>query len=197
MFTKISRYQKLPDVVTTDARGQEFPSKPLRSLPEAPAGFLHTVEEADRLDHLAYKYYRQSRKWWQICDANPEFVSPLALLGDEPIVTEHFPITAHLPAEAFPWANLLGPLAALVGIEGVQIKEEEVALVAQKTTLAGKEVEVLIPRYERAVIVTYNQMNLDARAIAAAITAAGFRTGPPERIGRVGKRITIPADVIG
>jgi hypothetical protein len=196
MFTKISRYQKLPDIVTTDTRGQEFASKPLRLLPEVSGVFLHAVEEVDRLDHLAYKYYRQSRKWWRICDANPEFMSPLALLGDEAIVTDRFPVIAGSLEEALPWANLTS-LLDMVGIEDVQLKEEEVALVEQEKTFDGEEVTVFVPRYERAVIVTYNRMSVDARAIIAAITAAGLRVGRPERIGRVGKSIVIPADAVG
>ena len=64
MFSKISRYRKLPDTVSSDARGRSLQSKTLRLLPEVSGEFRHTVEEVDRLDHLAYKYYRQSRKWW-------------------------------------------------------------------------------------------------------------------------------------
>lgn len=79
MFSRISRYRKLADVVTTDAKGRKLASKSLRLPPEVSGTFLHTVEEVDRLDHLAYKYYKQPRKWWRICDANPEFMSPQAL----------------------------------------------------------------------------------------------------------------------
>ena len=90
MFSRISRYRTLPDIVTTDADGRTLVSKTLRPLPQAPGTFRHTVEEADRLDHLAYKYYQEPRKWWRISDANPEFLSPQALLGKEPIVTDRF-----------------------------------------------------------------------------------------------------------
>ena len=68
-------------------------SKTLRLLPQVSGTFRHTVEDVDRLDHLAYKYYQQPRKWWRISDANPEFLSPQALLGKEPIVTDRFPVT--------------------------------------------------------------------------------------------------------
>ena len=88
MFSKISRYRKLPDVVTIDVQGRRLESKSLRLLPEVTGIFLHTVESGDRLDHLAYKYYKQPRKWWRICDANPEFPSPQALLGKESIVID-------------------------------------------------------------------------------------------------------------
>ena len=76
MFSDLSRYRTLPDIVTTDAEGRTLASKTLRPLPEAPGTFRHTVEDVDRLDHLAYKYYRQPTKWWRMSDANPEFLSP-------------------------------------------------------------------------------------------------------------------------
>ena len=93
MFSRISRYQKLPDMVTTDSQGRTLPSKTVRLLPQVLGTFRHTVEEVDRLDHLAFKYYQQPQKWWRIVDANPEFLSPQALLGKEPIVTDRFPLT--------------------------------------------------------------------------------------------------------
>ena len=93
MFSKISRYRTLPDVVTTDARGRTVSSKALRPLPTVSGTFLHTVEGVDRLEHLAFKYYQQPRNWWRICDANPEFMSPQGLLGKEPVVTARFPLT--------------------------------------------------------------------------------------------------------
>lgn len=51
MFSKISRYRKLPDVVAVDAQGRRLESKGLRLLPELTGTFLHTVEAGDRLDH--------------------------------------------------------------------------------------------------------------------------------------------------
>jgi len=34
----------------------------------------HVVDENDRLDLLALKYYNNSRLWWKILDANPEIL---------------------------------------------------------------------------------------------------------------------------
>ena len=81
MFSKISRYRAVPDVAAADAQGRVRLTKDLRPLPDVRGQFLHTVDAGDRLDLLAYRYYGQSVKWWRICDANPEFLSPLALLG--------------------------------------------------------------------------------------------------------------------
>jgi len=197
MFSKLSRYRTLPDVVTTDARGRTVSSKSLRLLPAVSGAFLHIVEEVDRLEHLAFKYYQQPRSWWRICDANPEFMAPQALLGKEPTVIVRFPL-ALATAEGLPaWSELLRQLAALVGVERVQVVEEEVELVPQSRAIAGTQVTVLVPRYERAVVVIYNQINVGASDIARIITTVGFIVGQPVPIGRVGKPMVIPPDVMG
>jgi hypothetical protein len=198
MFSKISRYRTLPDLVTTDARGRTVSSKTLRLLPTVTGTFLHTVEEMDRLEHLAFKYYQQPRNWWRICDANPEFMAPQALLGKEPIVTVRFPLALESEEAQPAWAGLLGQLAAMAGVERVQVVEQEVGLVQRSRDIAGTQVTVVIPRYERAVIVTYNQMNnVGAGDLVEVMAGEGFTVGPPEPIGRVGKPIVIPPDVVG
>ena len=79
MFSKISRYRNLPDVDRRRTRAAvRSPRRTLRLLPDGdrrPSGTRST--QGDRLDQLAYTYYGQPRKWWRICDANPEFLSPL------------------------------------------------------------------------------------------------------------------------
>ena len=122
MFSRISRYRTLPDIVTTDAEGRTLVSKTLRPLPEAPGTFRHTVADADRLDHLAYKYYRQPSRWWRLSDANPEFLSPQALLGKEPIITDRFPL--EFDGAQPPWAALVQKLTQHVGVEKVEVVEE-------------------------------------------------------------------------
>src|SRR5206468_404889 len=149
--------QKLPDVVTTDSQGRTLPSKTLRLLPQVSGTFLHTVEEIDRLDHLAFKYYQQPRKWWRISDANPEFMSPQALLGKEPIVTDRFPLTFDDNSTQPPWSALVRSLTEGVGVEAVKVVEE-IRLVPQTPT-------VYMQQFERAVEVTYNQMSISAGAI--------------------------------
>ena len=78
MFSKISRYRKVPIVTAPDALGRLLAATDLRLLPNVSGDFRHTVDAGDRLDQLAYKYYSQPLQWWNICDANPEFLSPLA-----------------------------------------------------------------------------------------------------------------------
>lgn len=172
MFSKISRYRKLPDEVTVDGRGRRLESKSLRLLPEVTGTFLHTIEDGDRLDHLAYKYYKQPRKWWRLCDANLEFMSPLALLGKVPIITQRFPLTSD--AGILPWAMLLARIAGLIGVEDIRLAEDEAS-----------------------VVITYNEMSIQAADLANAIETAGFVVEQPQSIGRTGKQIVIPPDVVG
>jgi hypothetical protein len=276
MFTKRSRYRNLPDVVTTDGQGRATKSRDLRRLPEASGDFLHVVEETDRLDHLAYTYYGQPTKWWRICDANPAFLAPQALLGKEPVVTDRFPLTWEGPMP--PWPVLLRALADKVGVEDaglgtpdqpfpdVQIldgtllfaidaglaadlnagvltqeistalrqalEDGGVALAPEVRTLFVDEnnenrwritdqvskriytfklesgalnVYDSIAYCTWAVTVTHNEMNVSAKELSDLITkelsdlvvGVDFKVGQPEGIGRVGKRIVIPPNVLG
>ena len=194
MFSRISRYYKLPDGVTTDSKGRTLVSKTLRLLPPVSGTFRHTIEDADRLDHLAYKYYQQPQKWWRLSDANPEFLSPQALLGKEPIVTDRFPVT--FDGAQPPWAALVGLLTRHVGVEEVDVVEE-IHITPRVKTVGGQSVTLYVEQFARAVLVTYNQLHMSDGDLADIITAAGFAVQPPERLGRVGKHIIIPRDVTG
>jgi hypothetical protein len=46
-------------------------------------------------------------------------------------------------------------------------------------------------------LITYNRMNVTARELADAMAAAGFSVSQPANIGRTGKRIVIPPDIVG
>jgi hypothetical protein len=194
MFSRISRYRTLPDIITTDAEGRTLVSKTLRPLPQAPGTFRHTLEDADRLDHLAYKYYRQPTKWWRLNDANPEFLSPQALLGKDPIVTDRFPL--EFEGAQPPWARLVQNLTQHVGVEKVEVVEE-IRLARRAQTVGGRRVILNVEQFERATLVTYNQLNTNAGDLAGIIAAAGFTLRAPERLGRVGRQIIIPRDVMG
>lgn len=80
MFARGSRYRNLPESAPVDAAGERLVGKNLRFIPSTPGQFLHTVSGHDRLDLLAYKYYGDPTRWWQIGDANPTFSFPLDLL---------------------------------------------------------------------------------------------------------------------
>jgi len=195
MFSRISRYRKLPDLVTVDAQGRSLTSKDLRLLPDVVGTFQHTVEEGERLDHLAFKYYQQPRKWWRIADANPAFLSPLALLSQDPVATVRFRLTVAGGGDP-PWAAAGQSLSQRLGFEGF-LFEDEVRIVALPQTIGGQQVTVHVEVHDYAVRVTYNQLNVSLPELAALIASTGFEVTRPEVLGQVGQRITIPPDVVG
>lgn len=193
MFTKISRYRKLADVSAPDAKGRTLAAKDLRLLPEVAGSFRHTVEAGDRVDHLAYKYYSQPLQWWNICDANSEFLSPLAMLGKETRVSTRFPLSV---AGTPPWADMLRALRQTLGVEEVRI-EEEIELVAKPVTVAGQTITAMVEQFSRAVRVTRNPLLVSPAELATLITTAGFQVGHFADLDQVGLEIIIPPKPIG
>lgn len=193
MFSKISRYRKLPDVSALDAAGRVLAAKDLRLIPTVTGKFKHVVNAGDRLDQLGYKYYGQPLQWWNICDANPDFVSPLSLLGQEPLVTTLFPLKTSAPP---PWARVLRTLRTIVGVEKVDIVEE-IELVPQVTTVGAQTITTFSERYSRAVFVTYNRVNVKPGTLATAIESAGFQVSPYVDLDRIGQEIVIPPKSVG
>ncbi len=123
MFLNNSRYYKLENTAKPDGKGRVFESKELRLLPVASGEFQHIIEDTDRLDNLAHKYYKKSAQWWRICDANPEYYSPRSLLGKEPAKVTRFDVQwVGLQA---PWHILRDNLKAEVGVERVLFGSEE------------------------------------------------------------------------
>ncbi len=195
MISKNSRYKKLSDTVTTDARGRRLGSKTLRVMPDVAGTFQYAVEEGDRLDHLAYKAYKDSTRWWRICDANPEFMSPQAMLGKGPMATISVRVT--FPGEGDPpWCDLIRNLSALVGVEDVSIVDD-IRLVEREMEYEGDTITYAGERATRSVAVTFNRMNTRKRAIVHEVRTLGFNTGEFFTISRVGKKIVFPPDVAG
>lgn len=193
MFAKGSRYRTLPDIVTLDAEGRCLQSKDLRLTPRVSGTFLHTVESIDRLDHLAYKYYKQPRKWWRICDANPGYLSPLALLGQDPVAMARFPLDFS-GTESPPWSALIEVLSATVGVYDVKLLVEA-RLVEEQQTEADQKVTFTVEQRQYDLGITYNSVNCDLNALVEKIKKAGFKPrATPEPIGRVGKTLAIPPD---
>lgn len=174
MFFKNSRYRKLPDDVTVDSKGRRLASKSLRILPTVTGIFRHTVEDGDRLDHLTHRYYNQSRKWWRICDANQEFLLPQFLLDKTPFVTQRFPLSFRDTEGKPPWATLIKAISNQVGVEDVWLTEDESYL-----------------------IVTFNQINIQSSTVTETIKELDFTVAQPQTIGRTGKQIIIPPDIVG
>ncbi|MDD1725056.1 MAG: hypothetical protein LUQ07_08000 [Methanospirillum sp.] len=70
MFSKGSRYEKTGVYCPVDSRGETHQVKRTRRIPAVTGTLIHTVRETDRLDLLAYTYYKDPTKFWLICDAN-------------------------------------------------------------------------------------------------------------------------------
>ncbi len=70
MFFKGSRYEKVPEDQFTDPSGRIIHYKRIRFIPITPASLGHTVLQGQRLDTIAFTYYRDPERFWRICDAN-------------------------------------------------------------------------------------------------------------------------------
>ncbi|MGK8558159.1 hypothetical protein [Nocardia gipuzkoensis] len=175
MFSTASRYRKVPDIAVPDAAGRVVPAKSIRPLPEVTGRLEHTLQAGDRLDQLAFTYYGRPLDYWRLCDANPAFLSPLALIGMEPIGTTEFPVAA---SADHTWAELLAVLSGRVGVEGVMLHAEASGVHTQ-----------------HVVAVTHNRETSTVEQLIAAMTRAGFVPGPPRECGRLGQPIAVPSPV--
>ena len=72
MLFKGSRYEKVGVYQVTLPNGQTVSALGIRFVPDTPAGYLHTFRADERLDLLAYNFYRNPEKFWLIADANTE-----------------------------------------------------------------------------------------------------------------------------
>jgi hypothetical protein len=72
MIFKGSRYENVPVLTLTVAPGRTESYLGLRELPPTPAGYRHTFRGDERLDLLAFRFYRNAEKFWRIADANDE-----------------------------------------------------------------------------------------------------------------------------
>ena len=174
---KTSRYRADPAVTGPDAHGRVTMARDGRALPTTTGAFRHVVADGDRVDQLAEKYYGEPLSWWQICDANPQFLSPWALLGQEPVVNAGFTITpGDIGWEAL-WGKLFAKLSALPGVEGVTLDDNPESDPAGPT---------------HRIVVTYNRLTLSTRALTEAITESGFSVEETSVTSRLGKQIVIP-----
>ena len=171
MFFKGSRYKNLPEIIATDSKGKIARSKTLRWIPDTRGMFQHTVNQTDRLDLLAHKYYGDARKWWLICDANPEFALPTDLLNRHPIVQEIFILEP--PTGENKWPLLIREFRELRGV---------------------LEVQADIP--QSILDVAYNQKELDRERITNVTTAQGFAVKTISKKERIGQKITVPPNKI-
>lgn len=80
MFFDGSRYLRVPDATLVDDNGRATPLKRLREPAPVATALTYQVRAGDRLDSLAYKFYRDPRKWWLIADANADVLALEQLL---------------------------------------------------------------------------------------------------------------------
>ncbi|WP_247828955.1 hypothetical protein [Arthrobacter antioxidans] len=70
MFFKGSRYARTPEASMPGPDGHELHYKTTRFIEDAPATTGHIISGGERLDLIAYFYYRLPDRFWRICDAN-------------------------------------------------------------------------------------------------------------------------------
>lgn len=175
MATKNSRYRTDPGVVGPDARGRITLAHDMRPLPAVTGTFRHVLADGDRVDQLADRYYGDPMAWWQICDANSDFLSPWELFGQEPVITVVFAVT-HRADQRWErlWHKLFDTLSPLPGVERITVED------------SGDDRP---PRHRIAV--TYNRFATPG-PLNRTITAAGVTVEDTFPVSRVGKQIVIP-----
>jgi hypothetical protein len=193
MFSSNSRYRRSRLITTVNRAGQPIHAAELRIPPPTGGRFEHRVEEGERIDRLAHRYYRDPLAWWRIADANPAFATPDELLGRSPWATERISLVPPIGLPSAPWAPTLAAAAALAGVAKI-LREPRHHLVVELHTVAGEPVEVITEAADEAVVVTYNARVVEAGAVAALFEAAGFTVTGREPLARVGQPIVIPPE---
>jgi hypothetical protein len=70
MFTRTSRYADVPRAVLVTPDGREIAHVRLRIITTPEAFRAHIVAREDRLDRIAFLYFRDPEQFWRLCDAN-------------------------------------------------------------------------------------------------------------------------------
>lgn len=83
MFFEGSRYRAVETRKIQDDRGRTVRYKAIRFIPpeDIEPRRTHRVQDGERLDHLAHRYYDAPDRFWRICDAN-EALWPPALVEE-------------------------------------------------------------------------------------------------------------------
>jgi hypothetical protein len=93
----------------------------IRLTPDTRGDFRHTVVEGDAWTPAIN--IMKAARWWRICDANPEYMSPLDLVGDAVTAGISFPIEGPVRKEAS-LGSLAESLLLVVGVEKVSFTVE-------------------------------------------------------------------------
>ena len=70
MFYRGSRYEAVADATRDTADGRTIRYKRTRFIPETAEMFSHKLAQGERLDLVAWRFYRDPEQFWRICDAN-------------------------------------------------------------------------------------------------------------------------------
>jgi hypothetical protein len=71
MLFKGSRYAAVPTATLEDAQGRTVRYLRTRFIPDTGAILAgHVVDASERLDHVAFRHFRDTERFWRICDAN-------------------------------------------------------------------------------------------------------------------------------
>jgi hypothetical protein len=70
MFFKGSRYNPVPENEWIDPNGRPRRYKTTRFIAPSPAQVGHILSDGERVETVAYFYYRDPERFWRICDAN-------------------------------------------------------------------------------------------------------------------------------
>lgn len=70
MFERGSRYEDVATAIHVGPDGRQHSYKLLRRIPDLVPRQVHLVVAGDRLDLIAYSYFRDPEQFWRICDAN-------------------------------------------------------------------------------------------------------------------------------
>ncbi len=162
MFRKGSRYRILPEFTLQTGFGEYILTKAVRVLADRPTGrFQHTVQESDRLDLLAFKYYGDPTKWWQISDANPVPSFPTEILDRGPIAEERLVLA--YPAFVMRFTGLVEALGLLGTVE------------LERNSLFDETVPREPDFVESNVVVVYAPSATTRQGILQQINSRGFR----------------------
>jgi nucleoid-associated protein YgaU len=70
MFFKGSRYENVIEEQLEDTAGRLIRYKRVRFIDAVEAQTQYIVNQGDRLDHIAFRFYSDPERFWRICDAN-------------------------------------------------------------------------------------------------------------------------------
>lgn len=76
MFDPSSRYHGLPEATLAGPDNRAIRYVTARIIPDTPAARGHILAGAERLDLVAFHYYREPERFWRICDANAALYPP-------------------------------------------------------------------------------------------------------------------------